>query len=211
MNNHLNARDDRLAELVASIKIKIQDIFMIEELVLVSGGEAAHMLRQEGLNMELNNLISQLPDVNELLERDFTCDWGLLYEVLINDLRNSLLNLQQHAKKMRGIVRSRLCCKVMRMEAVFGHGTEQYYDAIRELNNFDDNDHLFIQEAFTHVFNKEKSISPYPPSSTGRCHLFFARTLSFPLTKYANKVLILSQISIDIGNVSSKKTACDIR
>ncbi len=80
----------------------------------------------------------ELPNIDELLNFEFSCNFGLLFEAVINNLRNTLLELQSHCKKIGNVKRSKICMKIYRMEAVFGRESEQFYNATRELNFFDD-------------------------------------------------------------------------
>jgi len=82
--------------------------------------------------------VGLLPDFNILLELEFTCDFKSLYEVVMNNLKYSLVDLQNRAKKLGTVAREKLIGKAKRMETNFGIESDQFLDAINALNRFDD-------------------------------------------------------------------------
>jgi len=97
-------------------------------------GRERLLILSERLGVEMD----LLPELNILLALDFTCDYKNLYEVVMNNLKFSLVDLQNREKKLGLIAREKLIGKVRRMESNFGIESDQFLDAINELNRFDD-------------------------------------------------------------------------
>jgi len=70
--------------------------------------------------------------MNIILELEFSCDFKHLYEAIINNLRLSLVDLQNRGKKVKKSKREHLLNRVRRMESNFGIDSEQFSYAILE-------------------------------------------------------------------------------
>jgi len=73
-----------------------------------------------------------------MLSQEYSCDFKGLYEAVTNNLKVGLSELQNNIKKVKKKRRELLADKIRRMEHVFGVESEQFGDAVRELNKFDD-------------------------------------------------------------------------
>jgi len=116
----------------------LQEYFDLEVALTNSVNPVLCQHRMDTLLRRLNLLVEELPAVDIILELEFTCDFKGLYEAVVNNLRLSLIELQHQDKKVKNLKRERLLNVVRRMETTFGIESEQFSDAILELNRFDD-------------------------------------------------------------------------
>ena len=116
----------------------LQEFFDIE---LATANSSIPEIGRNRMNLLLDRIdtaIGNLPDFDLLLELDYTCDFKSLYEVVVCNLKFSLVDLQNREKKLGAIERDKMVWKVRRMESNFGIGSEQFFDAVTVLNRFDD-------------------------------------------------------------------------
>ena len=138
MNNHLLAPDLGIARSIGQMKIALNDYFELDKRINMGYNDHVSCARKNEIKNNLWAQVQTLPLFNELLEGNLTCTWTVLYEVVANNLRNSLLDYQAVLKRITNLKRDYLREKVVRMATNFGDFSEQCYDAIRELNNLDD-------------------------------------------------------------------------
>ena len=97
LNEHLGEPVANIRTVVGEIEQKVKQIntiYNVNEGIL--GDEIYHEI--EGKEIEIEELIGELPGVDDLLERNFSCDFRKLYEVLIMGIKNRLLGIQVNNK-----------------------------------------------------------------------------------------------------------------
>ena len=83
----------------------------------------------------------ELPGMDEMMNRRYSCDWGTLYDVVTCSLKNKLLiKIKIKIKIIKSCRRSFLVNKLERIRGSFGGDSEQAADCVRDLNEFDDNE-----------------------------------------------------------------------
>ena len=138
LNNHLNTRFENLALMLGNGMRDLQEYFDIELITANSSIPEIGRLRMVTLLTRIDNTLVGLPDFDILLELEFSCDFKNLYEVVMSNLKISLLDLQNRANKLEKLEREKMVLKVRRMETNFGIESDQFFDAVNNLNRFDD-------------------------------------------------------------------------
>ena len=143
INSHLADRNLDLSVQIGNMIRLIKEYFSLELVSLEHG-------RNEQVNIRLNEVKNRLDEMTDLIQRgrgideflelEFTCNYKLLYEAVANNLRNGLLELQYHIKKIKTVKRDLICTRLERMEIVFGRESDQFFTVLLELNNFDTNE-----------------------------------------------------------------------
>ena len=78
LNEHLGEPSENIRTVLGEIEQKVKQInsiYNVNEGVL--GGEVAHEIEEK--EMEIEELLGELPGIAELMEMDFTCDFRKLY------------------------------------------------------------------------------------------------------------------------------------
>ena len=138
INNHLITRFENLSVHLGNCMRNLQEYFDVEYATACSVNPDMGRERLAILSERIEAGLALLPDFNILLELEFTCDYKSLYEVVMNNLKFSLVDLQNRDKKLGLVAREKLIGKVRRMETTFGIESDQFLDAINALNRFDD-------------------------------------------------------------------------
>ena len=97
LNEHLIEPIENIRITLGEIEQKvtqISSIYNVNEGVL--SDEVA--IEIEVKEMEIEELLGELPGIAELIEMEFTCDYRNLYEVLIMGIKNRLLGIQVNNK-----------------------------------------------------------------------------------------------------------------
>jgi hypothetical protein len=131
-------RNEPLAHFLGRAMEKIREYREVEEQSY-STRQGGHLWnRLNFLQNELENTIENLPNINFVLELEFTCGWMTLYEIVSQGLKESLLELQKSIKRNENLCRENLLKKLLRMESLFGQYSVQAGDVIQEINRFDE-------------------------------------------------------------------------
>jgi hypothetical protein len=91
------------------------------------------MINRNGLTIELNERLSnvienintvlgRLPGIEEMVSREFGCDYRQLYEVIINGIKNVLVSVQNRRAIAENETRDFLVERIRYMEQKFGGG-----------------------------------------------------------------------------------------
>ncbi len=78
-----------------------------------------------------------LPNIDDVLDDNFNCNWSTLYEAVCGVLKSKLLELQKGIKGNNEARRVILIKRIERMTMNFGFDSEQTENCIKDLNNFD--------------------------------------------------------------------------
>ena len=136
LSNHLAVRDEELIRVVSLVLRRVEEYLNIEKEGQVSGADIEPRLTELLVNM--SEIMDDLPGIEEILGRNFTCGWGVLYEVTSCSLKNKLVELQGMLKRVKHRKREYLVEKINRMSFNFGNDSEQVSECIKDLNMFDD-------------------------------------------------------------------------
>jgi len=138
INNHLVTRFENLSGCIGNVMRWLQEYYEVECAMYTSINPENCQVRMVTLQGWVLHELQGLPDIEVLLELEFTCNFKNLYEAVANNLKLSLAELQNWQKKLLSLERENLLMKVRRMESNFGIESEQFSDAINLLNRFDD-------------------------------------------------------------------------
>ena len=116
----------------------LQEYFDLELVTANSSIPEIGRRRMALLLDRIDNILGELPDFDNLLAMEFSCNFKNLYEAVMGNLKFSLLDLQNRVKKIEKVEREKMVLKVRRMETNFGIESEQFSDAINNLNRYDD-------------------------------------------------------------------------
>ena len=139
LNEHLGEPSENIRTTLGEIEQKVKQISFIYNVnEVVFGGEVAHKIEEKEL--EIEELLGELPGIAELMEMDFTCDFRKLYEVLIMGIKNRLLGIQVNNKNRES--REKRLLQEMKtmyeeMEGKNSEGWKRCNDDILELNDRD--------------------------------------------------------------------------
>jgi len=136
LSNHLTVRDEELIRVVSLVLRRVEEYLNIEKEGQVSGADIEPRLTELLVNM--SEIMDELPGIEEILGRNFTCGWGVLYEVTSCSLKNKLVELQGMLKRVKHRKREYLVEKINRMAFNFGNDSEQVSVCIKDLNMFDE-------------------------------------------------------------------------
>ena len=140
LNSHAVVPNAELALLLGNMRIVMNEYLQIKGEVMRGYNDLANITRLNELWERTGQALDLLPELNTLIKNDYSCNWNLLYEAIANSLKNALLELQTMNKKWKIASREQLLIRVDRMRASFGEQSEQYFDMLRELNDFDDHE-----------------------------------------------------------------------
>ena len=99
---HLVVRDGNLSLLIGFLVRTLDEYMEVEmESYLQNNVEGANIRLNELREIMINRMV-ELPIMDELLQRNFSTGWGTLYDVVSCSLKNKLLKLQSHIKKIKG-------------------------------------------------------------------------------------------------------------
>jgi exonuclease III len=138
LNNHLEVRDEELSNTLGGAVRLLTEYMEVEKIGYMGSRLDEVQLRLNDLYAQIEEHIIRIPDLENMLERAFSCEWEALYEVVASSLKNKLLFLQNHIKIINGCRRNYLVDRLVRIRDSFGNDSEQAADCLRDLNDFDD-------------------------------------------------------------------------
>ncbi len=136
INNHLLIGSENLARYIGNFMWLFREYYDVEEAMYSSVDPTVARHRLEVLLQIMDAEFLDLPNLDVLLELDFTCDFKNLYESIANNLKLVLLELQNRQKKLSQLKREVLLNKVHRMERNFGISSEQFLNCFRDFLSF---------------------------------------------------------------------------
>jgi hypothetical protein len=138
IRNHLDIADDRLTEQLTQMDI----LLMEKETVLRMydrrgiGDEIGD--RIERINAGIDVVKGRMPSIDELLDRNLTCNYRVLYEVIGMEVKNRLLKIQRRIKMDNRGYRLWLVQKEEYMARTFGEDSLQRHEVRDEILRWDD-------------------------------------------------------------------------
>ncbi len=95
-------------------------------------------LRIETNILNINVVKGRMPEMSELISRQFNCNYRTLYEGLIMGVKNVLVEIQSRMKRDDKFLRGQLLKREEYTKTVFGEQSQQWYDAKEAILRFDD-------------------------------------------------------------------------
>jgi exonuclease III len=136
--NHLAERDEVVVNTLAQLKILIdgKEILAKRETLF---GRTTEIIELQEMNSENILLVkNRLPDMTELLDRGLTCDYRILYEVILMGVKTNLVEFQGRVKEREAAKREDLLRREDYMARTFGENSQQRYEASEAILRFDD-------------------------------------------------------------------------
>jgi hypothetical protein len=99
---HLVGRDGNLSLLIGFLVRTLDEYMEVEMESYLQNNVEGENIRLNELREIMINRMVELPIMDELLQRNFSTGWGTLYDVVSCSLKNKLLKLQSHIKKIKG-------------------------------------------------------------------------------------------------------------
>ncbi len=102
-------------------------------------GRTTEIIELQETNLE-NILVvkNRLPDMIELLNRGLTCDYRILYEVIMMGIKTNLVELQKRVNERETAKQENLLHREDYMARTFGENSQQRYEASEAILRFDD-------------------------------------------------------------------------
>jgi exonuclease III len=136
--SHLVVADVNRSRLVGNLDTCIRERELLE-IVKIKTGENDFLLdRINTADRAMGNLLNELPDINELLNREISCSFKSLYEIAIINLKNKLVARQTARIKENDIIRNDIIARGVYIKNKFGEYSTQYNDECEKLTRFDD-------------------------------------------------------------------------
>ncbi len=95
--------------------------------ILVSKRGLARDLKERLDNVAINieTVVNRLPGIEELVDREMSCNYRKLYEVIVNGLKNVMVSIQQRRARGENETREYLISRVQYMVDKFGEDSMQ--------------------------------------------------------------------------------------
>jgi hypothetical protein len=138
IRNHLVTVDDRLTEQLTQLDILLREKETVLRLYDRRGLRDEMGDRIERINANIDVVKGRLPDIDELLDRNFTCNYRVLYEVIGMEVKNRLLKIQRRIKMDNRGYRLWLVQKEEYMARTFGEDSIQRHEVRDEILRCDD-------------------------------------------------------------------------
>jgi exonuclease III len=135
--NNLVVRDRAARDNVTQLYILMNEKKASQEEQLVNDSIDVQM-RIEINAINMNVIKGRMPDFSELINRQFNCNYRILYEGLIMGVKNVLLEIQKRMKSDDKLLRERLLRREEYTKNVFGERSQQWHDAKVAILRFDD-------------------------------------------------------------------------
>jgi exonuclease III len=138
IRNHLVTVDDRLTEQLTQLDILLREKETVLRLYDRRGLREEMGDRIERINANIDVVKGRLPGIDELLDRNFTCNYRVLYEVIGMEVKNRLLKIQRRIKMDKRGYRLWLVQKEEYMARTFGEDSLQRHEVRDEILRCDD-------------------------------------------------------------------------
>jgi exonuclease III len=138
IRNHLATVDDRLTGQLTQLDILLREKETVLRLYERRGLREEMGDRIERINANIDVVKGRLLDIVELLDRDITCNYRALYEVIGMEVKNRLLKIQKRIKMDKRGYRLWLVEKEEYMARTFGDVSLQRQEVRDEILRCDD-------------------------------------------------------------------------
>jgi hypothetical protein len=122
IGNHLVDRDGILNNNLIQLDLLIREKELVDIMISRNGLTVELNDRLTNVMENLNTVINRLPRIEELMNREFGCDYRQLYEVIVNGIKNVLVAVQNRRSIAEHEARDFLVERIRYMEQKFGWG-----------------------------------------------------------------------------------------
>jgi predicted transcriptional regulator len=140
ISTHLSVIDRNLSDIVVQLDLLTREKELLVTLKNRGIGQRDIEQRLETNNVNLITTVNRLPDINVLLDRELTCTYGTLYEVIAINLKNKLVAIQTAREKIEQVCRVDQLNRIQYCETMFGFDSIQAEDEREKLLRMDDLD-----------------------------------------------------------------------
>ncbi len=135
--NNLSVRDRVDVDNLTQLYILINERNVLREEQMMDDSMGVR-LRIETNVLNMNVIKGRMPEISELISRQFKCNYKTLYEGLIMGVKNVLVEIQSRIKRDHKFLRGQLLKREEYTRNVFGEQSQQWYDAREAILRFDD-------------------------------------------------------------------------
>ncbi len=135
---NLTVRDVEIDENLMQLNILINEKEVLECRIANEGEntELRDRLDINGINIQL--IKDRLTTLAVILNREFGCNYRILYEGVILGVKNVLMGIQKRRNRDKNALRERLLQREEYIKRVFGENSQQWFDAREAILRFDD-------------------------------------------------------------------------
>jgi hypothetical protein len=138
INNHLVDRDEHLTATLVQYDLLIREWELANAVKLRIGASIEIEDRIRTIEQNLLTTDRRLPNVDILIERNLSCNYRKLYEVITMNIKNSLMSIQNRRKNEDRTAREFLIERIVYMENTFGVDSYQAFEQSESLLRYDD-------------------------------------------------------------------------
>ncbi len=138
LDTHLTMNDMVLRNSVTQLDMLIREKVLMETITRNGGANGITRERMDTNNANIRVVRERLPHIDELMTREYTCDYRQLYEVVMMNLKNRLVSLQKQRVIESKETRETIILRIRYMESKFGAESMQAADERDKLLRFDD-------------------------------------------------------------------------
>jgi hypothetical protein len=135
---NLTHKDIGIENNVAQLGILLRDKEKLLNVRSIYGVTDEINQRIQTVNENIIVIKNRLPRFEQLMEREYICNYRVLYEGVIHSVKNILLNIQRRRSKEENVVRDKLVKREEYIKTVFGEYSQQWYDAKDAIFRYDD-------------------------------------------------------------------------
>ncbi len=136
--NNLAVRDGDISGNLAQLNILLREKEQLLGLASINGNDIEFIRRMHTVDLNIGVIKERLPSLRELVGRDFSSNYRILYEGIIMGVKNALLDIQSKLDKMKKQVREQLLLREDYVKQVFGENSQQWFDAREAILRHDD-------------------------------------------------------------------------
>jgi hypothetical protein len=137
---HLLERDQNLNDSIVQLDLLIREKELLETLKKKGIGQLDIEQRILTNNENVNTTVNRLPGISVQIDRELTCSYGSLYEVVVINLKNKLMAIQTARDRIEHIFRTDQLNRIQYYENTFGIDSIQAEDEREKLLRMDDID-----------------------------------------------------------------------
>jgi hypothetical protein len=124
--------------MVGQMDLLIRESELITKLLSIRGEDVILRERAETTEANINVIYNRLPSIDEMLNRNFSCDFRQLYEVCTMGIKNRLVALQKQRAVELKLQRENIIDRIHYLERKFGENSIQASDEREKLLRLDD-------------------------------------------------------------------------
>jgi hypothetical protein len=138
VNNHLVEQNVDIRNNVTQLDILIREVELIKVLMSREGCTEELERRRATAENNIAIVMGRFPEMANLIEGEFSCNYKQLYEMIMMGLKNVLVAVQNRRAKEQTATRDFLINRINYMEEKFGVNSTQAGDTREQLLRFDD-------------------------------------------------------------------------